>query len=362
VRFEALRIRQPNGHYVYSFAVLPQILLRIATVPHMKRNADGTISGYQRPEIRSHVRNMARDFDSRSGLMPTSIFICFDARVTFWPSVLLSDAVDVDCEEGILEIPDQEGETFAEILDGQQRLAALTISKYEHFPIFATAVITDDEAFKKALFRRANNSRPLQTQQKNELVEELEGDFGPEVAQERLISRIVRQLNFHPVSSLRGQIKMYSWPEGYMDASSIRSVIRNSISDGALSDVLYEERSPQALEDRVVSVISEYWNALAMVFPDAVHKKPNASRLTHGVGVKAMGFIMDQLYLTRPPSQPWTAETIAESLRPLAPHCAWTAGRWTLSKDDIRPWNGLQNTDKEVRILTKHLRQRLRRE
>lgn len=80
-----------------------------------------------------------------------------------------------------------------------------------------------------------------------------------------------------------------------------------------------------------------------------------SSRLTHGVGVVALGYVMDHLHARKLKGDDWNAEAIAGELKGLEPHCAWTGGAWKFSPEDVRGWNVLQNTDRDVRLLTTYL-------
>ena len=44
-----------------------------------------------------------------------------------------------------------------------------------------------------------------------------------------------------------------------------------------------------------------------------------------------------------------------EQLQRVEPLCRWDGGSWEFSADDIRKWNGLENTSKDVTLLTEYL-------
>ena len=74
------------------------------------------------------------------------------------------------------------------------------------------------------------------------------------------------------------------------------------------------------------------------------------------VGIASMGYLMDTItdqYLasgTTPDEADYAAEL--ELLHPL---CPWTHGYWQFADDSLRRWNELQNTPKDIQLLTSHL-------
>src|SRR5205823_4894364 len=80
---------------------------------------------------------------------------------------------------------------------------------------------------------------------------------------------------------------------------------------------------------------------------------PAKSRLTHGVGIVSMGFVMDKLFLSHG-RRKWTSPAVADRLTAIAPRCAWTEGRWLFRNGDSRLWNELQNIDRDIRLLADH--------
>jgi len=50
-----------------------------------------------------------------------------------------------------------------------------------------------------------------------------------------------------------------------------------------------------------------------------------------------------------------------KGLKLLAPKTAWTEGTWVFSRDDKRPWNGIQNNPTDIDLLTNYLLRQLRK-
>ena len=125
--------------------------------------------------------------------------------------------------------------------------------------------------------------------------------------------------------------------------------IMNSASDGAIRDLVqYEDRDARAFQ-----LVSEFFHAVATVYgPAWAGMTPRFSRLRHGAGIVAMGFVMDHLYSVEGATERAQFE---RGLRLLAPYTAWTSGQWPLEPWDTRPWNGIQNTPTDIDLLTRYL-------
>jgi hypothetical protein len=79
---------------------------------------------------------------------------------------------------------------------------------------------------------------------------------------------------------------------------------------------------------------------------------PRHSRLRHGAGIVAMGFVMDLLSSAQGDAR---RDHFAQDLELLKPYTAWTSGQWQLASSDCRPWNGIQNTPTDIDLLTRYL-------
>jgi hypothetical protein len=64
---------------------------------------------------------------------------------------------------------------------------------------------------------------------------------------------------------------------------------------------------------------------------------------------------MDHIHARKPDLVAWDAEYVGEAVSLLSPFCAWTEGSWQFGKAEERPWNALQNTDRDVRTLANFL-------
>ena len=94
-------------------------------------------------------------------------------------------------------------------------------------------------------------------------------------------------------------------------------------------------------------------------FYDAWELEPRKSRLTHGVGIQSLGYVMDTL-TEGVSAADLPGLDLERTLAHLMPHCSWTSGTWEFGASDVRRWNGLQNTPSDIRLLTNHLSRLLR--
>jgi hypothetical protein len=130
-------------------------------------------------------------------------------------------------------------------------------------------------------------------------------------------------------------------------------MIENSLYEGALYQ--YRNRlDGTADEDAILLHLRLYWALVAATFPDAWALEPRKSRLTHGVGIRAMGYLMDHLTDGVPASAIPDLDLGAQ-LAQLRYVTAWTEGTWKFSAEEHRRWNGLQNTQADIRLLTNYL-------
>jgi hypothetical protein len=73
--------------------------------------------------------------------------------------------------------------------------------------------------------------------------------------------------------------------------------------------------------------------------------------LTHGVGIQAMGYVMDAL-TDGHDADSLPGIGLERRLEALCDVTAWMSGAWDLGPDDQRRWNSLQNTPNDIKLLT----------
>lgn len=338
-RFKAIRARQAAGHDVFVFAAPPGDVLAFSEIERVARADDGQLKGFQRHQVASHIKEI-RDYLSREdALLPNAVIIAF------------IDGVQVkDLGHGVVEVkisaPDGLKPGF--VVDGQQRLTALSGIHKPDFEVFVSALVCKDYNELRQQFVLINNTRPLPKTLIYELLPNIDG-LPERFTQRKFAARIVDRLNFTRSSSLYGEVRQHTNPTGVISDTAMQKLIMNSASDGAIRDLVqYEDR-----EERAYNLVSEFFHAVATVFgPAWTGMTPRFSRLRHGAGIVAMGFVMDHLYSAEDATERRQFET---GLRLLQPFTAWTGGQWPLEAYDIRPWNGIQNTPSDIDLLTRYL-------
>jgi DGQHR domain-containing protein len=359
MRFYCIRITQPSGRDVYSFAATAETLLHVVDVPHIGRGDAGELVGYQRPEVSSHIAEIRRYLDSDGAVLPNTIVVAFGASVCFEPAG--GNTAVGPAEPGFLVVPEPpKGERRPGfVVDGQQRLAAIAGSRHAGFPFFVTAMVAPDVAEQRKQFVLVNRTKPLPPGMIYELLPEIEGTLPQALQRQQAAAQLAARLNLTPGSILYERVRTPTCPKGVIKDNSLRRTLLNSLSDGALLEIGREHRGSPDAADAMTATVDAFWRGVAATFSEAWDLPPKKSRLTHGVGIVALGYIMDELYSRSRGTRPWTPEAVEQGLAPLVPHCAWTAGTWAFGGGEDRPWNGLQNTDRDVRQLAAYLRRLL---
>lgn len=351
MRIYAQQVIQPSGRPVFAFAATAETILQISDVPHIGRGDSGGLVGYQRPEIASHINEIRRYLESDDAVLANAVVVAFDERVQF--EELQSTSISF---WGELVIPEEcSGERKPGfVVDGQQRLAALASCKHENFPFFVIAMIAPSVDEQRKQFVLVNRTRPLPQGMIYELLPEIAGVLPQNLAKQQLAASIVSRLNLTPDSILYHRIKSPTCPTGLIKDNSLRRAVLNSLSDGALLYALSTVRTRDESLDCMAQILRIYWQSVADVFPSAWNLPPKQSRLTHGVGVVAMGFVFDYIYINKPPEQAWSIDYVTDQLTKIVSKCAWTSGEWQFSSES-RLWNSLQNVDRDIRVLSNYL-------
>jgi DGQHR domain-containing protein len=357
LRLPAIEVRQGDNSVLYSFAVDGKQLPDFAAVSRVHRDGDMEIEGYQRPEVLSHIKAIRRYIESEAPMIPNALVVAFDKRVRFEPLEGVSGTGYA--RPGMLLIPIGEDATDEDkpgwIVDGQQRSAAIRDADIESFPVCVTAFITESDEDQRAQFILVNSTKPLPKGLIHELLPSTTGLLPVALQQRQFPARLLYRLNYIYRSPLYRKISTPTTPEGVIKDNSILKMLENSLSDGAL----YRFRDPQTGrgdEDRILELLMGFWSAVKDVFPEAWDKPPRRSRLMHGVGIASLGFLMDAIFdrysrKNRIPSY----EDFSSDLSMLSDVCRWTNGYWEFGPHDQRKWNELQNTSRDIQLLTNYL-------
>lgn len=356
LRVPALEVRQASGRILYSFAVEGKDLPRFAAVSRIHRDGDAQIEGYQRPEVLAHIAAIRRYIESATPMIPNALVVAFDKRVQFEP---LPGAPGIAYSRpGTLVIPmvDEVGDDDKPgwIVDGQQRSAAIRDARIGSFPVCVTAFITDSDAEQRSQFILVNSTKPLPKGLIYELLPSTSGTLPVSLQQHQFPAHLLYRLNYIFRSPLYRMIRTPTTPEGVIKDNSILKMLQNSLSDGAL----YRFRDPltgRGDEEQMLTLLMNFWAAAKEVFAEAWALPPRRSRLMHGVGIVSLGFLMDAIFDRYSRTQIPDRGDFVSDLLPLMDVCRWTNGYWEFSSTDQRKWNELQNTSRDIQVLTNYL-------
>jgi DGQHR domain-containing protein len=359
MKVRTILVTQDGDTPVYSFFLRAKDILRVADISRIKKDDDGELLGYQRQAVVRHVAEIAEYLDSERVLFPNAIILAMSSRVRFTQS-RGPQVGDVDCFPGVLEIPlNAEPHKAAWIVDGQQRTLALMKSKRSNLLVPVTAFVSDDFEVHKTQFLLVNKVQPLPCGLINELLPAVNTALPPSLAKNRIPSAICNILNKDPESPFFGLIIRESTDRAQETTAVIKDtgliqVIRTSLNSPY--GCLYQYRNVATGEVDVETVrctLNLYWSTVRDVFPEAWGNPSHKSRLMHGVGIKAMGILMDRIMSTVSPQTKDASPRIKEAIERVKPYCAWTQGSWTLLNGV--PWNQLQNTSGDIKLLANML-------
>lgn len=356
-RRRALRIEQDSQHPLFMFSLTGSELLRIADVSRISRDDTGKLIGYQRPEVRKHVQDIVEYLNSDHIVFPNSIIIALSSRAKFTRS-RGPDIGDEHSSPGTLEIPLPRGDGAkpAWIVDGQQRVLALSKCKRCDFPVPVNAFIADEVALQRDQFLRVNNTRPLPRGLITELLPAVSTSLPSKLAARRIPSAICDWLNQDERSPFRGLIRRASMrgeDEGLaiIADSSVVRMLEESLSSA--TGCLYPYRNLATGEtdfESISNLLLVYWTAVRNVFPEAWGKSPEKSRLMHGAGIRAVGRLMDKIMPGIKGRNGRAIQAVERELQLIAPMCQWTSGTWEAM--GMLKWNEVQNVPRHIQMLS----------
>lgn len=324
-----------------SFAARAEDLLRFAAIERLGRDAQGKLSGFQRPQIAGHIREIRDYLASEQAVLPNPIVVAFTSGVAVedGPDGLCRVVIDVaDGPPGL-------------VVDGQQRLSALAQLDGKAFEVFVSALVCADEAELRRQFVLINNTRPLPKTLIYELLPTVEGGLPRRLSDRALAADLTARLNWEKDSPLEGKVHQHTNPGGVVSDTALQKAVLNSLAGGgAMRDLMRRGRKPEPC----YRLLAEYFSAVRSVFPEAAWdtRKPKDSRLVHGAGIVAMGHVMDLLYQVDGAE---THDAFRRGLLPLVDKTAWTEGEWDFGGGDVRHWRAIQNNPRDIAVLSQYL-------
>ena len=327
--------QQSAEHQVLSFAARAADVLRFASIDRIGRNSQGELSGFQRPQVAAHIREIRDYLERPDAVLPNPIVVAFTDRVK-----------TEDLGDGLVRLSIDMSSGFPGlVVDGQQRLSALAQVNRD-FQIFVSALICRDEAELRRQFILINNSKPLPKSLIYELLPTV-SDLPPRLNRRSTAADITARLNFEN-TALRGYIKQHTAPEGMIADTVVQKIIMESLANGVLRDAIHGRKGVA----RCVRLVSNFFEAVKTTFPEAWHgHMPATSRLLHGAGIQALGDVMEVL-AERHSAR--TVEEFCDGIGCLRGRTAWTSGEWDFN-GETRRWNSLQNVNRDVALLKHYL-------
>ena len=338
LKYYAISPKQSSHSAVFAFSAPVSEIFQFATIDRISRDEEGNLHGFQRPQVANHIREISDYLAKDDAILPNSVVVAFITGVEVSPSPI----------NGISELTINIGDKLnGLIVDGQQRLTALSKLPNKDFEVVVSCILCPTEDELRRQFILINNTKPLPKSLIYELLPSVDG-LPPRLSSRAMASSLTERLNFDENSSIHTKIKMHTNPEGIIQDTIIQKMVMNSLENGALRELFTQQ------EDMDISfqLLSDFYQAVAETFPEAWDRQtPRSSRLVHGAGIIAMGYVMEYLYFSM---HARGVEDFKEGLSLLLGRTAWTSGEWDFGDRKMR-WNDLQNLNRDWIALSNYL-------
>ncbi|QHS35575.1 DGQHR domain-containing protein [Alcaligenes faecalis] len=295
----ALHTTQGENLDVYAFFIRGADIIRIADISRIHLDEKGVLKGFQRPEIRSHVRKIVEYLNPGSVLFPNSIILALSPEVRFSASRGTRPTGDQGlAQSGTLSLPlYEQGKRVAWIVDGQQRSLALAQAENKEIAVPVVGFVSDRLDIQREQFILVNKAKPLPVRLINELLPETRGVMLPrDLSMRKVPSELCSLLNRDPLSPFYQLIKRPSDSGSISKAvvtdTAVVTMIRSSIHNplGALAAYRLNENGRETVDvEKMYKLLVTFWSAVKQVFKDAWGLDPKQSRLMHSAGILAMG-------------------------------------------------------------------------
>jgi DGQHR domain-containing protein len=336
--YTAVVAKQSENHTVFSFSAPADEILQFASIDQIGRTEKGTLKGFQRPQISHHIIEIREYLEGGDSVLPNPIVVAFTSGVTLKENGNKTAIVTIDISNGPSGL----------VVDGQQRLTALSGLPEKEFEVFVSGLICSSDEELRKQFILINNTKPLPKQLIYELLPTVNG-LPFRLSSRGTAATLVERLNYEESSSLFRQIKQHTNPVGVITDTVLQKVIMRSLSDGAMRELKREENGL----DKCFELIDNFYRAVQNVFSsDWEGHTPKTSRLVHGAGITCMGFVMEALHTMTGAISVQDFET---GLAPLLGNSAWCKGYWDFGLEDQRKWNSIQNIHRDYLQLGQYL-------
>ncbi len=353
----ALRVEQRKDTPIYVFGVEGRVVSHIASVSYAKRNREGVLDGYQRGAVSGHINAILAYLSSASPLLPNAIVLALEPSVSFTP---IPGAKRSEWGTfGVLRVPLPKSSADSKpawIVDGQQRATALAkMDPKRSFPVVVVGFQSSSKAVQREQFVLVNKTKPLPRDLLHEILPEVEAPLSRDLERRQVAARVLKLVRFDPRSPFHGRIRGLGSADevaANISQAALISVIQGSIkARGSLYN--YCDALKKKYEyDGMAKVIVAYFEGVRRTWPGAWEGSPKTSRLVHGVGMVALGALMDRVMADVDLDSSKAAAMAASRLARIGDRCAWTKGRWPVLGC---AWNELQNTSQDKARLTDYL-------
>lgn len=345
LHYDVIVPQQNEALPVFTFAARASDIARIARIERAGRDDAGSLQGFQRPQIAGHIREIRDYLEKPTSILPNPIVVAFTGAAAL--EMLDTGDAGVRSSVGRITIDISNGPP-GWIVDGQQRFTALSEVRGRDFEVLVSGFLCESVEELQRQFILINNTRPLPKALVYELLPQV-SDLPHRMSNRSQAALLTEALNYRRDSSLRGLIKQQTNPKGIIRDTILQKLIMNSLSDGALR--LYANDDTLLL-DKGTHLISEFFHAVQHVFrSDWEGHTPKTSRLVHGTGIIAMGYVMEALVVSTDANE---RQDFVAGLQAIKSKTAWSSGEWVIGSERRR-WNGLQNVPADVRQLAFYL-------
>lgn len=358
ISIRAIATKQNENTEIYSFFLKAKDLLRIADISRIKRDEDGVLQGLQRSEIKKHVGDILEYLDGNDVLFPNSIILAISEDIKLTKARGPKIDSDKYCSAVVLEIPLDQELKPGWIVDGQQRVLALSKCNKPNLPVPVTAFVAKDLELQREQFIRVNKTKPLPKGLIDELLPTVTSILPTDLSSRMIPSRISEYLNFDASSPFYSLIKKISTESDtrftpVVAHNSIVEMIKTSINtpSGALYPYLAVNNNETDYQS-ILKTLYFFWGTIKKVFHEDWGRPPHESRLMHGAGISALGSLMDVIMRHTNLNDKKLEHRIIKEIEKIKPYCSWSSGRW--NELDIE-WNMLQNTSTHKKKLTNYI-------
>ena len=351
----ALRTTQKSGIDTFSFFLPGSKLIDIANISRIKKDVDGKLKGFQRKEIKNHVKGIVEYLDEGDVLFPNAIILALDADTQFKQARGTKPGGDESvADAGTLLIPYGTDENKkAWVVDGQQRTLALSRTTNTNIPVPVVGFISPDIDVQRQQFIIVNKAKPLPSRLINELLPEVSITLPRDLKLRKLPSELCNMLDSDPGSPFSKLIKRVSDENtsAVITDSSIEKMIQKSLRPLGILNQFKGIGNEKNDSEAMYKILILYWCQVRKVFPEEWGLTPQKSRLMHSAGIRSMGVLMDHIMM-RIESLPNPEQELFETLKKIRPYCRWTSGTW---EGLGWKWNEVQSTPSHINKLSEYL-------